>query len=464
MHNSILWSLRLGFSTQQAFLIKKQGIEFFLEQSFNNKIDTNIPSVLDTAPKNLKAFKQMKQKVDEADKTEKVTFLKEQRKTTVGLQKWWINQMINNEFPLREKMVLFWHNHFVSTIQKVKINWWVYQHNQVLREQAFGNFKELTKAVLKTNAMVKYLDNIDNRKGEINENLSRELLELFTLGIGNYTEQDIQNGAKALAGLGIGQEGAVYRPVFEVDETITYLGKTGTFKSDDLVDIIFQHPKAPYFITEKILKWFIYDNPPKDLVITYGDYLKKVDYEIKPFLKKIFIDEYDKNTAGSKIKNPLEYILNITSELQLNQIDQNIAAFFTNQQGMQLFNQPNVKGWNGGKDWLTTQLYVQRSNIADILCSSLDFDSKKFNRFSNEENNEAEKINIQSRKINYTKGNNKQIINELSDRLLFNKDLTIQKNLEELLPYDFDANANNADEAVLRVFNYIIKTPEFQII
>ena len=136
----------------------------------------------------------------------------------------------NNEcrnYPLREKMVCFWHNHFVSTVQKVKVNYWIYQHNKFLRENAFGNLKNLTKKILKTNAMVRYLDNVDNRKGKINENLSRELLELFTLGIGNYTENDIKNGAKALAGLGLGQETAKYRRIWEDNDEITYFGKVG---------------------------------------------------------------------------------------------------------------------------------------------------------------------------------------------------------------------------------------------
>jgi len=117
--------------------------------------------------------------------------------------------------------VLFWHNHFVATQQKVRVNWWIYQHNQLLREMAFGNFKTLTKAVLQTNAMVRYLDNVDNQRGAINENLSRELLELFTLGIGHYTENDVKMGAKALAGLHLGENKAQYRPRLEDPDTIT---------------------------------------------------------------------------------------------------------------------------------------------------------------------------------------------------------------------------------------------------
>ncbi len=102
--------------------------------------------------------------------------------------------MRTDEFPFAKIWFVFWHNHFVSTSQKVKVNYWIYQHNMILREHAFGNFKELTKQIIKSNAMIKYLDNVDNKKDKYNENLSRELLELFTIGIGNYSESDIKNG------------------------------------------------------------------------------------------------------------------------------------------------------------------------------------------------------------------------------------------------------------------------------
>ena len=125
-----------------------------------------------------------------------------------------------------------------------------------------------------------YQSKVDNKKDKINENLSRELLELFTLGIGNYTEEDIKNGAKALAGLGLGEMDATYRPFFEDNTIKTYFGKTGNFKVDDLVDIIFEQKNIPYLITRKILKWFIYDNPSEELVTYYGDYLQKMNFEI----------------------------------------------------------------------------------------------------------------------------------------------------------------------------------------
>jgi uncharacterized protein (DUF1800 family) len=360
-------------------------------------------------------------------------------------------------------MTCFWHNHFVSTIQKVKVNYWVYQHNMILRENAFGNFKELTKKIIQTNAMVRYLDNVDNKKGAINENLSRELLELFTLGIGNYSENDIKNGAKALAGLSLGDDSAFYRSQIADNDEILYLGEKGFFKVDELVNIIFKQKNIPYLIVEKILKWFIYDSPPKELVVYYGDYLREVNFEMKPLLLKIFKEEFSKNTAGSKIKDPLVYTLQLVNELEILDFNQDMLVFFLKQQGMDIMNQTNVKGWLGGNDWLTSQVYLQRNNVADLLCSGKNINKKVFKNITEQEPDVTfEKIEI-NLKWN-SNGNHVAIIKELTERLLFSVDDNIQKDMENILKYDFDTKSKNADQVVIRLFNYIIKLPEFQLI
>jgi uncharacterized protein (DUF1800 family) len=335
----------------------------------------------------------------------------------------------------------------------------------ILRENAFGNFKELTKKIVKSNAMVRYLDNVDNKKDKINENLSRELLELFTVGIGNYTENDIKNGARALAGLNLGEESAVYRRFQEDNDPKTYFGKTGNWKADDLVDIIFEQKNIPYLITRKILKWFIYDNPSEKLVIYYGDYFRKVNFEIEPLLTKIFTEEYGKENQGSKIKDPLVYLFQMINELQIDDFNENLIAYFLRQQGMDLYNQVNVKGWDGGNSWLTSQIYLQRNNTADLLCNGRSI-SRKVEETMNTEmqqpRKQLDKINV---KIDFdSDGNNKKIISQLSNRLLFTVTETMQKDMENLLKYDFNAKDENANFAVLRLYNYITKLPEYQLI
>jgi uncharacterized protein (DUF1800 family) len=461
MNSQTLWSLRLGYSGKQTQVITNLGLPKFLELSFQSKFDTVVPDFLNDSPKSIDDFKEKRKKYKDLSPDEKKEFLRKESKTSLDMKSWWINKMITEKFPLREKMTCFWHNHYVSTFQKVKVNYWIFQHNQILRENAFGNFKDLTKKIVQTNAMVKYLDNTDNRKGKLNENLSRELLELFTLGIGNYTENDIKNGAKGLAGLGIGSEKAIYRGLFEDDENFNYLGKTGNLKIDAMVDAIFEQPNIPYFLTEKILKWFVYDHPSSKLVKYYGDYFKKVDFEIKPLLMKIFTEEFVKENAGSKIKNPLEYALHVLDELQIENTDSRLIAFFIKEQGMDLFNQPNVKGWDGGNSWLTSQSFLQRNNVADLLCNGKGFGRKN----KKEENPEMTDKSKKVVKLNWNKiVNNKEIISELKNRLLFKTDDNLQQDFEKVLKYDFDSTTEGSENGVLRLFNTMIKTPEFQLI
>ena len=468
MNNSNLWSLRLGFSGKQATAIENLGLTTFLKKSFASAFVNKLPLFLQDDPKTLSELKEFRTSIKESNDEEKKKLLKKQLRNSVELKKWWIETMVSEEFPLREKMTLFWHNHFVSTSQKVKVNYWIYQHNMILREHAFGNFKELTKKIVKSNAMLRYLDNVDNKNEKINENLSRELLELFTLGIGNYTEDDIKNGALALAGLGLGEEKGQYRKIFENNSTKNYLGKSGNFKADDLIDIIFEQKNIPYLITRKILKWFIYDNPSEDLVLYYGDYFKKMNFEIQPLLTKIITEEYIKNNKGSKIKDPLVYLFQLIDELNITEIKPQVIQYFLKQQGMDLFNQPNVKGWDGGNSWLSSQLYLQRNTIADLLCKG-QIISRNEEKTVDENAMiiDSKSISLQKISVNIkfdTLGNNKKIIKQLSDRLLFNVSETIQTDMENILKYDFNPKDENANFAVIRLFNYISKLPEFQLI
>ncbi|UFH46424.1 DUF1800 domain-containing protein [Flavobacterium galactosidilyticum] len=462
MDNNILWSLRLGFSSKEAQAISDLGLKKFLERSFESKPQTKNPDFLEDSPKTIEDFKQIRMQYKENNTEARKQLRITEAKVSQDMKAWWIDKMRTDEFPLREKMTCFWHNHFVATFQKVKVNYYIYQHHQIIEENAFGNFKELTKKILKSNAMVRYLDNTDNKRGKNNENLSRELLELFTLGIGNYTENDIKNGAKALAGLGIGQDGAQYRRALEDNDSKTYFGKTGNFKCDDLVDIIFEQKEIPYLLTRKILGWFIYDTPKDELVRYYGDYFREMNFEIKPLLTKIFKEEYSKNNAGSKIKNPLEYILQLMSELHIDNSNSKAVAFFIKEQGMDLFNQPNVKGWVGGNSWLTSQVYLQRNNMADLLCSGRGLNRK--NLKPNEEMT-GKSFNKKGATIDWdNNGNNKKIIAELKDRLLCEADAVSQKDFETIIKYDFNPKAENANQVVLRLFNAMVKMPEYQLI
>jgi uncharacterized protein (DUF1800 family) len=457
MKKSVLWSLRLGFTSKQAENIDSLGIEEFIKTSLSIPFNNQIPDCLKETPKTIEKIREFKKELETKNEEEKKE-LKRILFDASDLKKWWIDEIQNQAFPLREKMVLFWHNHYVSTSKKVRVNWWIYQHNSILREHAFGNFRELTKKIIKSNATLIYLDNQNNKKDKLNENLSRELLELFTIGIGNYSEDDIKNGAKALAGLLPNDAEGSYKIKLENKEEISYFNKKGIFKLDDIVNIIFEQEQTPYLIVRKILKWFIYDNPKEKLVQYYGDFFKVVDYEIEPLLIKIFTEEFSKKTAGSKIKNPLEYILQLSNSLEIKTLESSAINFFLNQQGMDLFDQPNVKGWVGGNKWLTSQIYLQRNKVSDLLCNGQTISEKSINNT----HKKVAQINVSF--IFNMDDNPKEIIKKMSEHCLFESSDELENDFNTLLKYDFDPKSSNAQQVILRLFNFMTKTPEYQLI
>lgn len=460
MNREHLWSLRLGFSNQQADAITNLGIESFVKKSMSFSESLEVPSFLKDSPKTiaeLRAFRKMKR-----DAVDKKAVNKDYARIGLELKSWWIQRMYESEFPLHEKMNLFWSNHFVSTYQKIKIPYYIFEHYNIIHSHAFGNYKTLVKKMMYSNAMLVYLSNNQNRKGKINENLGRELLELFTLGEGHYTENDIKNTARALAGLTVGDENGQYRTrITDMDSKMVF-GKTGNFIIDDVVDIIFEQENVPYFITEKILKWFIYDHPPKDLIKTYGDRLKALNFEMAPFLTYVFNQEYSKDTAGSQIKNPLIFMLQLCDVLNIDKPNYKLLAFALKNQGMDLFDQPNVKGWDGGRSWLSSQLYLNRNQLVDLFVNGQTQYAKKMLRRIDKYNNES---TIIEPSIDFDDNKTaKDIIADLSSKYIYNTNEEILDDMNQLLKYDFNPKSENAEESVLRLFSYIAKSPEYQII
>lgn len=478
MKQEYFLSQRLGFTNAQSNRIKEMGIERFLEASFNTPSAIPIPAFLEEAPKSFKELRELRQMSEEQ---KKALTIKEAFRN-VATAHWWLNKMYTDELPLREKMVLFWHNHFVSGFQKVKSSWAMYQQNQLFRDHAFGNFKELTKLVLYNNAMILYLDNQQNKAKAPNENLSRELLELFTLGVGNYTEGDIKEGARALAGLNMSEEDARYYRIWEDNGAKKYLNVNGNLKADDLVEAIFQHPKAAHRLTEKLLKYFVSDmatsptEKQKALIEEYAQHFKNNNFEIKPFLQKLVRDTRFLNSQGEKIKDPLTFLLQTLHEFQVDLPQPKRIVPYFQGQGMVLLNPPNVKGWDGGRTWLSSQKLVQRVGVIDLLCKGDTLETfmakRKKETKALEEADLNEDLIIPNKskepqkphfKWDKSLKNNKEIIKNLSERLVFNVSKDMQEDMERILKYDFNPNEMNADQAVLRLAEYIMKSPEFQI-
>jgi uncharacterized protein (DUF1800 family) len=477
MEREYFLSQRLGFSNAQAAKISSMAWSAFVQASLDSPKKTEMPDFLADSPKTRAEYRQLRK----SGEVKKKLLLLQEVGHILSLGTWWLEKMYEDELPLREKMTLFWHNHFVSSFQKVKVSYALYQQNELFRLNAFGNFKTLTQLVLHDNAMLAYLDNTQNKVGALNENLSRELLELFTLGAGNYSETDIKEGARALAGLTIGDNGGEYVRRLEDNGQKTYLGQTGNWKADDLVRIIFEQPVVAQRITTKLLKFFMTDDPSAALIGEYADFLKKQNFEIRPTLEKLFNDQRFLMSQGQKIKNPMEFLLNTLYEFQLDIPAKRQVLQYAKEQGMELFNPPNVKGWDGGHAWLSSQKLLQRCNVVNILSSGKTLETFSLRKkelkataekspndpMMRDENTASEKRMRPEKLPNFRWDKNLRthtdIIKSVTDKLIFQVSAEMQQDMEEIIRYDFNPQATDAHAAVLRLANYVLKSPEYQI-
>jgi len=288
---------------------------------------------------------------------------------TRELTYWWYNLMIRQGYSFREKMVLFWHNHFVSEIDKVGLPQRMYWQNKLFRDYAFGNVKELTKKVTIDPAMLIYLDGDKNRRGAPNENYARELMELFTLGIGNYTETDIQEAARALTGWRVDGVTSYFQENRFDNGIKTIFGESGNFGYEDVVDIIFRQPACAPFICRELYKEFIYHVPDENFVNQLADILRQNDYELKPVLSALLKSTYfhSEEIRGSKIKSPVEFVVQVMRQFNVNTPDYNFMRQTAEQLDQKLFDPPNVSGWDGDKRWINTTTLPARNVFTDSI-------------------------------------------------------------------------------------------------
>ena len=226
------------------------------------------------------------------------------------LQQWWFFRMMRTARPLQEKMTLFWHGHLTSAFSKVGRGPRMLDQNHLYRQHALGKFDDLLKAVSRDPAMLIYLDSRTNRKEAPNENFARELMELFSLGIGNYTEEDVRESARAFTGWSLGRQGFVFRRRWHDGGPKTFLGKTGSFDGDDVVDIILEQPASAHFIARKLFEFFAYDDPEPEVLARLADTFRRERYDVRAVVRQILTSPefYSAQAYRAKIKSPVELV------------------------------------------------------------------------------------------------------------------------------------------------------------
>ena len=290
---------------------------------------------------------------------------------------WWANRMLTTRRPLEEKMTLFWHGHFATGDEKVRDYRKMLKQNELFRAKATGNFRDLLIGVAKDPAMLAYLDAAVNVKGAPNENFAREIMELFTMGVGNYTEEDIREAARAFTGWNYRGLDFVVNPAQHDTDVKKVLGRSGNFDGVQVIDIILAQPVTAEFVATKLYRFFVRDEVSPELRVKLGKLLRDSRYEIAPFLETIFTshDFYSDESVATHIKSPVELVVSTYRKMGLKEVP-GIPDFneLTDAMGQKLMFPPNVAGWANGKSWITPGLLLVRGNfIYDTVFPQIDF-------------------------------------------------------------------------------------------
>jgi uncharacterized protein (DUF1800 family) len=291
------------------------------------------------------------------------------RDNIIALQEWFLDRMIQSPAQLQEKITLLWHGHFTSAYQKGVTAQALANQNNLFRDNALGNIRDLTQKVSQDPAMLRYLDNGQNVKAHPNENYARELMELFTLGIGNYSEADVRESARAFTGWGFDREYAFREfPMRHDDGSKTFLGQTGNFTGTDIVNIIFKQPAAARWFAQTLLNFFVYNDPEPALIDQVAVLLRKNDFNVQPVMSILLQSNvfYSERAYRALVKSPAQFVVGSYQLYGIKQADL-IALGALRRMGQILFLPPNVKGWDGGAAWLNSQTMLTRENFASSL-------------------------------------------------------------------------------------------------
>ena len=300
------------------------------------------------------------------------------RRQVRRVQQWWLKRMIETPRPLEEKMTLFWHGHFATSYRTIEDSYHMFLQNELFRRHAVGNFGELMFAIIRDPAMIAYLDNNDSRKGRPNENLARELMELFSLGVGNYSEKDIKEGARALTGYTFEDDRFIFQANNHDAENKTILGEKGNLDGDGFVRAILKQPACSRFMARKLYRFFVADYPTgrpevdsasEAVIRRLAGTMVGAKYEIRPVLRQLFLSEhfYEPALMSEMIKSPVELVVGAVRSLNTPARDLDVLVDATGLMGQNLLFPPSVKGWDGGRAWINTSTLYTRQNILCFL-------------------------------------------------------------------------------------------------
>jgi uncharacterized protein (DUF1800 family) len=418
-----------------------------------------------------------KQQKQEMSQEQRKQLRQKSREGIRNLNLYWLKEMVNTDAQLREKMAFFWHGHFACR----NLNIFFQQELlDVIRQNALGNFRDLLHEVSKTAAMLNFLNNNQNKKDHPNENFAREVMELFTMGRGNYSEHDVKEAARAFTGWGANAKGEfVFRKFQHDGGSKTVLGKTGNFDGDEVLEILLEQKQTAKFISQKVYKFFVNDNIDQQKVEWLADRFYKSDYDLGKLMEDLFTSDwfFDEKNIGSRIKSPIELLVGLQRMLPMKLENEEALLLLQRVLGQMLFYPPNVAGWPGGKTWIDSSTLMMRMRIPQLINDRDEFNVKPktdddqmmgSNDDEMKQNSGGKQMGRAGRPINaevdwrkylsfYDKVAREELVNDISGLLLQTKKAVSAEVINEY------ADAVSKENFIKTATIQIMSTPEYQL-
>ncbi|MCS3529557.1 DUF1800 family protein [Chryseobacterium sp. JUb7] len=447
----LLWRAGFGAGINQFESLKNKDIailmkELFTEENFT-EVNYETPDVETVDYMNDKS---------PAEKKKEIQRINRQQNEELNLN--FLDKMVNSKEQLREKMAFFWHGHFASRVQNPKFN---RQILNVIRKNALGSFKDLLFEVSQAPAMLNFLNNQQNKKDHPNENFAREVMELFTMGRGHYTEKDIREGARAFTGWGYDKEGNFTERIKLHDGgPKNFLGKTGNFTGTDALNIILEQKATSQFITTKIYKFFVNEKVDDTIINKLSEEFYQSGYDIKKLMTGIFSSSwfYDRKNIGNRIKSPIELMAGMMRTLPMNIQNPENLIVYQKLLGQMLLYPPNVAGWPNGKSWIDSSTLMLRLQIPQIWSGlrPLDYRPKEDDDLDMGLKNNTNTINKSFKNPNIT-------IDWSRIENIFNGKKVEDYLIQNTTSLDMSSVKNFSDNSIkMNVIN-LMSTPEYQL-
>lgn len=412
---------------------------------------------------------------DMMDVSERQMRLRSFREKVADLNQRWMQEMVATDDPLREKMALFWHNHFATRVNNPYFD---QQLLHIIRTHALGSFRTLLREVSQSPSMLQFLNNQQNRKQHPNENFAREVMELFTLGRGNYTEQDVKEAARAFTGWGFGRDGNfTFRKNQHDEGEKKILGKTGHFRGEDVLDILLEQKQCALFITQELYRYLVTEEKPdRQRIRSLAEDFYESNYDIGALVQAILTAGwfYNDDLQGSRIKSPVDLLVGYQRLLPMQFGNLRTLINLQRTLGQLLFYPPNVAGWPGGRDWIDSSSLVIRMRLPEAFWGSRELDLKPkeidaemndVNKRPMQQDSRGDRFRVGRTDTDWTawtgywKKKETDRLPELLARYLIAKELTTAQ-LQELVRF---TDKDNTEEYIRSLTIRLMSLPEYQL-